>query len=467
MSMICGRSVTTTLTLDNACEKIGRSRWKICALLFVATTINYVDRQVLALLKPLLQDQVSGIGLTEVNYGYIVTAFSLAYALGLLLVGSFIDRVGTRLGYAVAVGVWGLGAASHSLVSFPQVTAALSGVVHWLGTVLGWKDLVSVSGAVAGFAIARFVLGLGESGNFPAGIKTVAEWFPQKERALATGIFNSGANVGALIAPLAVPWIAIHWGWRWGFLFTALFSASWIVFWWRIYRHPQEHPEVSPAELAYIDSAPRESVARIPWSRLLSQRQAWAIFLGKVLTDPVWWFYLYWVPGFLSRRYGLTIGRIGLPLVVIYNMSAVGSIGGGWLPCKFLSLGWSANRARKTAMLLYAIAALPVVLVGRMQGVWSVVALLSLATAAHQAWSANMFTLASDMFPGRAVASVVGIGTFGAALVMAFISTLVGYVLKWTNGNYAPLFVACGSGYLLALLILQVLAPKLRMAELD
>jgi len=332
---------------------------------------------------------------------------------------------------------------------------------------LGLKGLIGVSGAVAGFAIARFVLGLGESGNFPACIKTVAEWFPQKERALATGIFNSGANVGALIAPLAVPWIAIHWGWRWGFLFTALFSATWLVFWWRIYRRPGEDPKLSPAELHYINSDPPEPAARVPWTRLFSKRQAWAIFFGKVLTDPVWWFYLFWIPGFLSRRYGLPIGRIGLPLVVIYNMSAVGSICGGWLPCKFLDLGWSPNRARKTAMLIYALAVLPVVFVGEMQGVWSVVALLSLSAAAHQAWSANMFTLASDMFPRWTVASVVGIGTFGAALLMAFISTLVGYVLKWTNGDYAPLFIVCGTGYLAALLIIQLLAPKLEMVRLD
>jgi ACS family hexuronate transporter-like MFS transporter len=460
-------SVTPTSPLNSMSEKVGRYRWKICALLFFATTINYMDRQVLALLKPVLQNPVSGIGLTEVNYGYMVTAFSLAYALGLLVVGGFIDRVGTKLGYAVAVAVWALAAASHSLVSFPSVVAMLNRVIHSLGGALGWKGLIGVPGAVAGFAVARFVLGLGESGNFPACIKTVAEWFPQKERALATGIFNSGANVGALVAPLAVPWIAIHWGWRWGFLFTALFSATWLVFWWRIYQRPQEHPKVSPAELRYINSAPPESTTRIPWARLLSMRQAWAIFLGKVLTDPVWWFYLFWVPGFLSRRYGLPIGRIGLPLVVIYNMSAVGSICGGWLPGKFLSRGWSANRARKTAMLIYAIAVLPVVFIGKMQGVWSVVALLSLATAAHQAWSANMFTLASDMFPRRAVASVVGLGTFGAALLMAFISTLVGYVLKWTNGDYAPLFVVCGTGYLMALLIIQVLAPNLKMAEVD
>ena len=460
-------SATTTSTLDNLSGKIGRYRWKICALLFFATTLNYVDRQVLGLLKPVLQNPVTGIGLTEISYGYIVMAFSLAYAVGLLVAGGFIDRVGTKLGYAVAVVVWGIAAASHSLVSFPSVVATLDRVVHSLGTTLGLKGLLGISGAVLGFGIARFVLGLGESANFPACIKTVAEWFPQKERALATSIFNSGANVGALIAPLAVPWIAIHWGWRWSFLFTGLFSATWIVFWWRTYRRPQDHPKVSPAELGYINSAPPEPTTKVPWAHLLPKRQLWAIFFGKILTDPIWWFYLYWIPGFLNRQYGLPIGRIGLPLIVIYNVSAIGSIYGGWLPGKFLSLGWSVNRARKTAMLIYAIAVLPVVLVGKMHGVWSVVALLSLATAAHQAWSANMFTLASDMFPRRIVASVTSIGTFGAALLMAFLSTLIGYVLQWTNGNYAPLFMVCGTGYLLALLVIQIFAPKLKMVELD
>jgi ACS family hexuronate transporter-like MFS transporter len=455
------------LVPESVSGRIGRYRWKICALLFFATTLNYVDRQVLALLKPVLQDRVIGIGLSEVEYGYIVMAFSLAYAVGLLMVGGFIDRVGTKLGYAVAVVVWGLAAASHALVSFPKVMATLGGLVHSLGSALGIKALVGVSGAVVGFCIVRFALGLGESANFPACIKTVAEWFPQKERALATSVFNSGANVGALIAPLAVPWIAVHLGWRWAFLFTGIFSATWIVFWLRTYRRPHEHPKVTAAELSYINSAPPEPVTKVAWSRLLPRRQLWAIFLGKILTDPVWWFYLYWLPGFLNRQYGLPIGRIGLPLVVIYNMSALGSIYGGWLPGKFISLGWSVNRARKTAMLIYAIAVVPVVFVGKVHGVWSVVALLSLATACHQAWSANMFTLASDMFPRRVVASVVSLGTFGAAMLMAFISTLVGYVLEWTNGNYAPLFVVCGSGYLLALLIIHLLAPKLTMVELD
>jgi len=458
---------TRSKSASSAEAKIGRYRWRICALLFFATTLNYIDRQVLALLKPLLENPVTGIGLTDVNYGYIVMAFSLAYAIGLLVVGGFIDRVGTKLGYAVAVVIWGLAAASHSLVSFPRVLARLNVFLHWLGRSLGWPGLVAIPAAVIGFGIARFFLGLGESGNFPACIKTVAEWFPQKERALATGIFNSGANVGALIAPLAIPWIAIHLGWRWAFLFTGVFSAIWIVLWVTTYRPPQEHPKVSPAELAYINSAPPEAQTKIPWARLLSKRQVWAIVLGKVLTDPVWWFYLYWLPGFLSRQYGLPIGRLGLPLVVIYNMSAVGSIYGGWLPGKFIGRGWSVNKARKTAMLIYALAVLPVVLVGKQHSAWGVVVLMSLAAAAHQAWSANMFTLASDMFPRRVVASVVSIGTFGAALLMAFLSTLIGYVLKWTQGSYAPLFVACGLGYFLAWLIIHGLAPKLELAEVD
>jgi ACS family hexuronate transporter-like MFS transporter len=447
--------------------KIGRYRWRICALLFFATTLNYIDRGVLGLLKAVLQDPVKGIGLTEVNYGYIVMAFALAYALGLLVIGRFIDRVGTKLGYTVAIIVWGLAAAGHSLVSFPSVVGFLSTVLHGLSRLLSVPALMAIPAAVVGFGIARFALGLGESGNFPACIKTVAEWFPQKERALATGIFNSGANVGALIAPLVIPWIAIHWGWRWGFLFTAAFSFLWIVLWTTNYHRPEEHPRVSRAELLYINSAPPEPRTAIPWVRLLGKRQVWAVVAGKTLTDPVWLFYLFWLPGFLSTQYGLPLGRIGLPLVVIYNMSAIGSIGGGWLPGKLIGKGWSVNKARKTAMLIYAICVVPVVLVGRVQNVWGVILLLGLATAAHQAWSANVLTLASDLLPRRAVASVVSLATFGGAVLLAFLSTLVGYVLKWTGGNYAPIFVVCGSGYLLALLVVHLIVPSLQPAEVD
>jgi ACS family hexuronate transporter-like MFS transporter len=457
-------------------EHIGRYRWKICALLFYATTLNYIDRNVLGLLKPILEDPSHGIGLTEVSYGYIVTAFSLAYAFGLLLVGGFIDRVGTRIGYAVAVAIWSVAAMSHSLVSFPGVVLHIHRFMLGLGRLLGHVEafrasnwlagLAAIPAAVIGFGICRFVLGLGESGNFPACIKTVAEWFPQKERALATGIFNSGANVGALVAPLAIPWIAMHLGWRWGFLFSGLFSTIWLVLWVSIYRRPEKHPKVSPAELKYINSEPPDAVTKVPWLRLLTKRQTWAFLFGKSMTDPIWWFYLFWLPSFL-KEYGVSYGHIGLPLVVIYNMSAVGSIFGGWLPAKFLSMGWSVNRARKTAMSIYAVTVLPVVFVGHVHSLWGVIAMMSLATASHQAWSANMFTLASDMFPRRAVASVVGIGTFGGALLMAFLATLVGYVLEWTNHNYAPLFVVAGLGYVTALLLIHSLAPKLSVANID
>jgi ACS family hexuronate transporter-like MFS transporter len=448
-------------------QTIGFYRWRICALLFFATTLNYIDRQVLGLLKPVLQNSEKGIGLSEVRYGYVVTAFALAYALGLLVVGNFIDRVGTKLGYALAVAVWGLAAAGHSLVSFPRVVGFLSAALQGLSRLVGAPGLMAVPAAVVGFGIARFVLGLGESGNFPACVKTVAEWFPQKERALATGIFNSGANVGALIAPLLIPWIAVHLGWRWGFLFTAGFSIFWIVLWLTTYHRPEEHPRLSRAELLYINSAPAEPRTAIPWMRLLAKLQVWAIVAGKGLTDPVWLFYLFWLPGFLNTQYGLPIGQIGLPLVVIYNMSAVGSIAGGWLPGKLIGKGWGVNRARKTVMLIYAFCVVPVVLLGHLHSVWGVTALLSLATAAHQAWSANMLTLASDMFPRRAVASVVGIGTFAGALLLAFLSTLIGYVLKWTGGDYAPLFVACGFAYVLALLVVHLLVPSLKPAEAD
>jgi ACS family hexuronate transporter-like MFS transporter len=445
----------------------GGYRWRICALLFFATTLSYVDRQVLGLLKPVLRDPVKGIGLSEVDYGYIVMAFALAYALGLLFAGNFIDRVGTRLGYAAAVVVWGLAAAGHSLVSFPRVVSFLGAALRELSRLAEVPALMAIPAAVVGFGIARFFLGLGESGNFPACIKTVAEWFPQQERALATGIFNSGANMGALLAPLAIPWIAVHLGWRWGFLSTGAFAVLWIVLWLSMYRRPEEHPRVSRAELLYINCGAAEPRAAIPWMRLLARRQVWAIVAGKGLTDPVWLFYLFWLPGFLNTQYGLPIGQIGLPLVVIYNMSAVGSIAGGWLPGKLIGKGWGVNRARKTVMLIYACCVVPVVFLGRAHSVWSVTAVLGLATAAHQAWSANMYTLASDMFPKRAVASVVSVGTFGGAVLLAFLSTLIGYVLKWTGGNYAPLFVASGLAYVLALFVVHLLAPSLKPAEAD
>jgi len=408
-------------------------RWRACALLFFATTINYMDRQVLGLLAPELQHI---IGWNEIQYGYIVTTFQAAYALGLLVVGRLMDKLGTRIGYALAVGVWSLAAMGHSLAR-----------------------------SVFGFGFARFMLGLGESGNFPAGIKTVAEWFPKKERALATGIFNSGSNVGAIIAPLTVPWIAIHLGWQYAFLFTSIFSATWLFVWLTTYRRPEQHPGVSAAELQLIRSDPPEPTGKVSWSQLLPHRQTWAIIIGKFCTDPIWWFYLYWLPKFFSSEHGLSLGKIGPPLVVIYVMSDLGSIAGGWLSSHFIKSGWTVNRARKTTMLICALAVVPIVFASSVSNLWAVVAIVSLATAAHQGWSANLFTFVSDTFPQSAVGSAVGIAGFGGAIGGMCIASFTGFLLQWT-GSYKPIFIIAGSAYLTALLIMHVLNPRLEPAKL-
>ena len=396
-------------------------RWRICALLFFATTINYVDRQVLGVLAPYLQPI---IGWNEIQYGYIVASFQAAYALGLLAVGGVIDRLGTRIGYAIAISIWSLAAMSHALVH-----------------------------SVIGFATARFILGFGEAGNFPSAIKTVAEWFPRRERALATGIFNSGSNIGAIVAPLAVPWITVRLGWQWAFLFTGFFSAAWLIAWLTIYR---------PALRAQND--PEESSVKIPWASLLVHRQTWAFAAGKFITDPVWWFLIFWLPKFLNTEHGLSLTELGPPLVAIYLMADVGSIGGGWIASAFLKRGWSANRARKAAMLVCACCVIPIMFAAKARNLWTAVALIGLAAAAHQGWSANLFTLVSDMFPPRAVASVVGIGGFGGAVSGMLIATFTGFLLQYT-GSYVPVFVMAGSAYLLALLVLQLLVPKLQPAD--
>jgi ACS family hexuronate transporter-like MFS transporter len=415
-------------------QAVGHYRWTICALLFFGTTMNYVDRQVLGLLAPELQTR---IGWTEAQYGYIVTAFQAAYALGLLLMGRLIDLIGTRVGYALSIGIWSLSAAAHALARTPL-----------------------------GFGAARFALGLGEAGNFPAAIKTVAEWFPKKERALATGIFNSGTNVGATIGPLLVLWIARRYGWQSAFVSTGLLSFIPIIFWVRSYRRPQEHPRLSAAELQYIHSDPCEPDTRIPWAKLLPHRQTWAFLTGKFMTDPIWWFFLFWLPKFLNTNHGLELTALGLPLVVIYNAACVGSIGGGWLAARFLRAGWTVNAARKTAMLMCALTIVPIVAAANVHSLWAAVALVSLATAGHQGWSANMFTFASDLFPRRAVASVVGIGGFGGAVGGMVIATLTGWVLQAT-GSYVPIFIIAGSVYLAALLVIHLLTPTMRPVDLE
>jgi ACS family hexuronate transporter-like MFS transporter len=408
---------------------VGRYRWTICALLFFATTINYVDRQVLGILAPTLQRE---IGWTETQYGAIVSYFTLAYALGFLFAGRLMDRVGVRRGFTGAIVTWSLAAMSHALAS-----------------------------TVAGFGAARFALGLGESANFPGSIKTVAEWFPARERAFATGIFNAGTNVGAIVAPLVVPWITLRWGWRAAFIATGALGFVWLAFWLAIYRSPDENPRLSAGERAYIQSDGEQPISRIPWVSLLGYRQTWAVIVGKALTDPVWWFYLFWLPKFLDARFGIKLSTLALPLIVIYLVADVGSVGGGWLSTPLMNRGWSLNRARKTALLIPALLIVPTMLAPRVDGLWTAVTIVSLAAAAHQWWSANLYTLSSDMFPRRAVGSVVGIGGFSGAATGFFFQRLTGQLLEANNNDYRPVFVMCGLAYVTAWVVIQLLAPRL------
>lgn len=414
--------------------RLGHVRWTICAMLFVATSINYMDRQVIAILKPTLQHT---IGMTEVDYGYVIFAFQLAYAVGVLAAGWLIDKLGTRVGYCVFMAIWSLSAMGHALAS-----SALE------------------------FGIARFFLGLGESGNFPAAIKTVAEWFPQKERSLATGIFNSGANVGAILAPLIVPWVALHYSWRAAFLITGVFSMLWIFWWYRNYRKPADHPTLTGVELRHIyEQAAAQMGPRVPWLRLLGYRQTWAFAVGKFLTDPIWWFFLFWLPSYFSSRFHLNLSHLGLPLIIVYTTSSVGSVCGGWLPVPFRKLGLSAAGARLTAMLVCACAIVPIFSAGRLNSEWIAIGLLSLATAAHQGWSANLFTTTSDMFPKSAVGSVVGIGTCAGSVGGMLLAASAGWILQITH-SYVSLFILASTVYLLALFIITLLAPGLKKVEL-
>jgi ACS family hexuronate transporter-like MFS transporter len=407
--------------------KIGSYRWRICALLFIANTINYMDRQVLSFLAPLLQTR---IGWNEVQYGYIVVAFQFAYALGLLSVGGIIDAIGVRLGYTLSIGLWSLASMSHALAR-----SALS------------------------FGVSRFFLGLGESGNFPAAIKTVAEWFPKKERALATGIFNSGTSVGAIIVPLAVPWVTAHLGWQAAFLFTGGFSFLWLILWWTTYKSPEVNPAVTPAELAHIRSDPAGSIVKVPWLRLLGYRQCWAVLIGKFLTDPVWWFLLFWLPKYFTLNFKLQLNGLALPIMIIYIAACIGSIFGGWLPGLAIRMGFSIRAARRGAMLLCALCALPIAFVGQIHGLWTVVAIISIACAAHQGWSANIFTLASDIFPRAAVGSVTGIAGFGGAIGGMLAAWVVGLVLQHFH-SYSGIFFTAGLAYLTAWLVIQFLVRK-------
>jgi MFS transporter, ACS family, aldohexuronate transporter len=414
--------------------RVGNFRWTICALLFFAATINYLDRQVIATLKDTLQQAHVW---DENGYAWVVFAFQTAYAIGLLIAGRVMDWLGTRKGFSFSVLIWSLAAMGHALVS-----------------------------TVGGFAVARFALGLGEAGNFPACIKTVAEWFPKKERALATGIFNAGTNVGVLVAAVTVPWLTLTYGWRWTFVVTGLTGFVWLFFWLSFYRRPEEHRRLSRAEMDYIRSDPAEAVTKVPWRRLLPYRQTWAFAIGKFMTDPIWWIYLFWLPDFLKKSYGIDLKTVGLPLVIVYLIADAGSVAGGWLSSSMIKRGVSVNRARKTAMLICALAVVPVVFAAKASNVWIAVVLVGIAAGAHQGWSANLFTTTSDMFPRQAVGSVVGIGGMAGAIGGMLISKIVGYILQST-GSYVPIFIIAGSAYLVALAIITLLAPKLEPVPLD
>lgn len=431
----------------------------ICALLLFAAVINYVDRQIIGILKP---DLMKEFGWSDERvYSSIVFCFQLAYAIGFLFAGRFMDAVGVRRGFAISVSLWSIAAMAHGLAHYFKGSIPMLNLDSKTGFML-----VTLTGAAAGLAIARFALGIGEAGAFPASIKTVAEWFPKKERALATGIFNSGTNVGAIVTPLTVPWIAGHWGWQWAFIITGALGFIWVAWWWVAYRQPEHHPRLKPTELAYIRSDPADAPAKIPWRKLLGHRQTWAFALGKFLTDPVWWLYLFWIPDFFNRNHGLDLKSIGLPLITIYLVADVGSIGGGWLSGRFMKMGWTPNRSRKIAMLACALSVLPVMFAAQVSQLWLAVLLVSIAAAAHQGWSANLFTLTSDMFPRKAVGSVVGIGGTAGAIGGMFISLIVGAILQATK-SYVLIFIMASCMYLIALLVIHLLVPRLEPAKLE
>lgn len=423
-------------------SKLTRYRWVICTLLFLATTINYIDRQILALIKPILDDQLHW---TNEQFGYVNGAFQGAYATGLLAFGWFVDRYGTKIGYAVSIFAWSVAACGHALVY-----------------------------SISGFFYARVALGLGEGGNFPSAIKAVALWFPKKERALATSIFNSGTNVGAIVAPLLVPAIALSLGWHWAFIAAGIAGFLWLFLWMPFYDVPERIKRINAAELDYIRSD-RDDTSRdgekISWIGLLGYRQTWSFVIAKALTDPVWWFFLTWLPDFFKQTRHLDIKQSGFMLATIYGIATVLSILGGWVVGVLTKSGWSVTRARKTCMFVFALCVLPIILVKDV-GDWPAVLLIGFACAAHQAWSANLFTTASDMFPKRAVASVVGLGGMAGSALGIFFPILAGRLLDGfkaqnnISGGYGVLFAICAGAYLVAFAIQHVLAPRFEMVEL-
>lgn len=424
---------------------LGKYRWRVCALLFVATTINYIDRQILGLLKT---DLSAEFNWSETDYSNLVMAFSASYAIGLLFFGALVDKIGSKLGYAVSIVVWSISAMAHGLVR-----------------------------STLGFGVVRSILGVSEAGNFPAAIKATAEWFPKKERALATGIFNSGSNIAAVVGPVMVYWLANNHGWRNAFVWTGAIGFIWLIFWWIYYEVPSRHKKLSKAEFDHIHSDQEVEEAKpkpVKWSKLLGIRQTWAFIFGKLLTDPVWWFFLFWLPGYLESIFHVDMKQsLGLPVIIIYSVTSFGSIGGGWLSSHLIKSGWPVFKARKVSMLIFALCVVPIMLIQYSNSLWLAIALISLATAAHQAWSATIFTTASDMFPKRAVSSVVGLGGMAGSIGGTLFPMVIGGMLDHYKliGNigigYNLLFTICGVAYLVAWTVMHFFAPKMEQVKLD
>jgi ACS family hexuronate transporter-like MFS transporter len=427
-------------------NKVGNYRWGIVALLFFATTINYLDRQIIGLLKPTLSAQLHW---TETDYSNIVRAFTASYAIGLLLFGNIIDKIGTKLGYTFSLVIWSLAAIGHAIAR-----------------------------STFGFGVARSALGIGEGGNFPAAIKTVAEWFPKKERALATGIFNSGANIGAVVAPVLVPWILGIYGWQMAFIITGAIGFIWLIFWLIFYEIPSKHKKVTAEEYEFIQSDLDEVYIntseenKVKWIKLLGIRQTWTFVVGKLLTDPVWYFFLFWLPSYFSSTFHIDLTKPSLPLVVVYTATTIGSIGGGQLSSWLIKKGWPVFKARKTAMLLFALCVVPIITARFATNIWQAVGLIGLAAAAHQAWSANIFTTTSDIFPKKAISSVVGIGSMAGAVGGFFFPQFIGFILDASKKaghivtGYNIIFFICGCAYLLAWLLMHLLSPKVKKVDL-
>jgi ACS family hexuronate transporter-like MFS transporter len=421
-----GAAQTSAPAASLASVRASHVRWIVCGLLFAAVVLSYIDRQVLSVLKPTLQ---KAYGWSETGYGDVVFWFQLAYGAGFLVFGRLIDRVGARAGYAIAVTIWTLGHMAHALVT-----------------------------STRGFTLVRIALALGEAGTFPSALAAVAEWFPRRERALAIGLFNAGANVGAIVTPLIVPVIALTLGWRWAFVITGLFTVVWLAAWLAYYRRPREHPQVNAAELALIEADPVAAQRPVAWLRLFRLRATWAYMAGRFMIDPIWWTFLFWLPDFLAKRFGVDMKGYGPPLVAVYLVADLGSIAGGWTSSRLLGAGVAPGRARRLAMLGAALIVTPVALASQTSSEWVAVALIALACAGHQGFSTNLFALPSDLFPPWAAGSVVGLGGAAGALGSMLMAKYAGWVLQ-TFGSYAPIFAVAGFTYLAALLVVHLINP--------